>query len=301
MGLYKKFRKFVTGARLEWPMPYREDRTLEQIFVRDPYIVKDGRSGYILTGTIYRLNYNDSYGTVIFKSDDLRTWKGPFTVIAKDEQEEEYCDFWAPEIHYAQGAYRIAVTLKPKNAKRGTYLFTSDSVDGRYKLTCRLTPSDKSSLDGTLVNCNGDWWCVYCYEYTDCKDGQIRAVKLSPDMSKILEDTDFMLFKASDNIYKPTKTRQKVTDGPFAFEKDGKLALLWSTQIKGGKYVQLCAISDDGTLHGKWIQQPPLYTEDGGHGMIFEDYDKARYLVLHAPNARTVFTKQYEHPVLIKL
>ena len=65
MGLLKKFRKFVGGTRLEWPLPYREGLTFSDITVRDPFIVKDGKGGYIMAGTIYHYNFNDSYGTVI--------------------------------------------------------------------------------------------------------------------------------------------------------------------------------------------------------------------------------------------
>lgn len=301
MGLYKKFRKYVTGRRLQWPVPYREDRTLEEVYMRDPFVIKDGRGGYVLTGTVYRLNYNDSYGVVIFKSDDKISWRGPFTVVSKDRLGNGYSDFWAPEIHFADGRYFLAVTLKPDGGKRGTYLFVSEEIDGDYRLQCRITPEDKSSLDGTLVFDRGAWWCVYCHEYIDCKDGRIRAVKVTPTFDGICPESDFELFKASDNAYKPAITRYKVTDGPFAYKEKGVLKLLWSTQVRGGDYVQLSASSEDGTLAGRWSQDAPLYTSDGGHGMIFDDYDGTRYLVLHAPNARTVFTREYEHPLFVKL
>lgn len=83
MGLLKKFSKFVGGMRLEWPLPYREGLPFSDITVRDPFIVKDGKGGYIMAGTIYHYNFNDSYGAVIYKSDDLKVWKGPFTILKK--------------------------------------------------------------------------------------------------------------------------------------------------------------------------------------------------------------------------
>lgn len=301
MGLYKKIRKYITGLRLEWPVPYRDDRTLGEIFVRDPFIVKDGKGGYVLTGTAYRLNYNDSYGVTVYRSDDMKKWRGPFTVVDKSKLKECFSDFWAPEIHPIGDRYYLTVTLRPEVGKRGTYLFVSGGVDGEYELVCRITPADKSGLDGTLVADGGAWWCVYCYEYIDCINGQIRAVKLTSGMNGICSESDFELFKASDNIYKPAITRYKVTDGPFAYRDGDRLKLLWSTHVRGGGYVQLCAVSADGTLKGKWVQEGPLYTGDGGHGMIFDDYDGTRYLVLHTPNARTVFTQRYEHPELIRL
>ena len=50
MGLYKKLRKYITGRRMAWPPEYREGAALEEINLRDPFIVRyDG--GYLLTGT----------------------------------------------------------------------------------------------------------------------------------------------------------------------------------------------------------------------------------------------------------
>lgn len=160
MGLLKKFRKYVGGKRLEWPLPYKEGLTFDDITVRDPFIVKDGKGGYVLAGTIYHYNFNDSYGTVVYKSDDLKKWRGPFTVLAKVDLDTEYADFWAPEIHFVRGRYRLLVTLSPKGGKRGTYMFSCDSADGKYKGGVRLTPEKYSCLDGTLTEENGRYWCI---------------------------------------------------------------------------------------------------------------------------------------------
>lgn len=185
MGLYKKFRKYVTGRRLAWPVPFKEDRSTEEIFVRDPYVFLTEDGDYALTGTTYRLNYNDSYGVLAYRSHDKERWSGPYTLIEKSKLDKEYKDFWAPEIHKIGSLYCLAVTLKPEDGKRGTYLFTSRSSCKGYVMRARITPCDKSSLDGTLYVENGRVWCVYCYEYTDCFDGEIRAVRLTEDMSGI--------------------------------------------------------------------------------------------------------------------
>lgn len=267
MGLYKKFRKYVTGRRLAWPVPFKEDRSTEEIFVRDPYVFLTEDGDYALTGTTYRLNYNDSYGVLAYRSHDKERWSGPYTLIEKSKLDKEYKDFWAPEIHKIGSLYCLAVTLKPEDGKRGTYLFTSRSSCKGYVMRARITPCDKSSLDGTLYVENGRVWCVYCYEYTDCFDGEIRAVRLTEDMSAIEPETDRLLFKASANEYKPYRGRYKVTDGPFLFEDNGKLRMLWSTHTASGKYVQLSAYSDNGRLDGKWLQRgsrSTLATADTG-------------------------------------
>lgn len=299
MGLLKKFRKYVGGRRLEWPIPYREGLTLNDITVRDPFIVKDGSGGYIMAGTVYHYNFNDGYGTVIYKSDDLKIWKGPYAILKKSGLEKEYADFWAPEIHYADGKYRLLVTLSPEGEKRGTYMFSCDVPDGNYTGGVRLTPDGVSCLDGTLTEEDGRYWCIYCKEYIECDDGEVRAVRLTTDLSGVEKETDTLLFRASDNIYKLTRGRRKVTDGPFCYFEKGERKMLWSTRTSDRKYVQLVAKSADGSVTGKWLQEGAVYTADGGHGMVFNDYDGNRYLVLHSPDARTAFTKKYERPVII--
>ena len=300
MGLLKKFRKYMGGRRLEWPIPYREGLTFNDITVRDPFVIKDGKGGYIMAGTIYHYNFNDSYGTVIYKSDDLATWRGPFTVLEKSALDTVYRDFWAPEIHFAGDKYRLLVTLSPEGGKRGTYMFSCDSVDGKYVGGVRLTPKDFSCLDGTLAEQDGRYWCVYCREYIECDDGEIRAVRLTEDMSGVEDGTDVLLFRAPDNVFRPTRARQKVTDGPFCFRENGQLKMLWSTRTSDRKYVQLAARATEDRIDGRWEQEGAVYTSDGGHGMIFDDYVGQRYLILHSPDARTAFTKKYERPVLIK-
>ena len=300
MGLLKKFRKYMGGRRLEWPIPYREGLTFNDITVSDPFVIKDGKGGYIMAGTIYHYNFNDSYGTVIYKSDDLATWRGPFTVLEKSALDTVYRDFWAPEIHFAGDKYRLLVTLSPGGGKRGTYMFSCDSVDGKYVGGVRLTPKDFSCLDGTLAEQDGRYWCVYCKEYIECDDGEIRAVRLTEDMSGVEDGMDVLLFRASDNVFRPTRARQKVTDGPFCFRENGQLKMLWSTRTSDRKYVQLAARATEGRIDGRWEQEGAVYTSDGGHGMIFDDYVGQRYLILHSPDARTAFTKKYERPVLIK-
>ena len=301
MGLYKKLRKYITGRRLEWPIPFRTDLALEDIYVRDPFVFATD-DGYALTGTIYRLNYNDSYGVAMYKSRDKLMWSGPYMIVEKAKLNKEYSDFWAPEIHKIGDLYCLAVTLKPEDGKRGTYLFTSRSSCKGYVMRARITPCDKSSLDGTLYVEDGRVWCVYCYEYIDCGDGEIRAVRLTEDMSGIEADTDILLFKASANTYEPYLGRYKVTDGPFLFRDNERLCMLWSTHTRSGKYVQLSAYSDNGRLDGNWLQRgKPLYASDGGHGMIFEDSDLRRYLVLHTPNVRKIISREYEHPVMLDI
>jgi hypothetical protein len=72
--------------------------------------------------------------------------------------------------------------------------------------------------------------------------------------------------------------------------------MLWSSFGDGG-YAQAIARSASGKITGPWIHdKEPLYSRDGGHGMIFRAFDGKLYLTLHSPNE-----KLNEHPVFIAL
>ena len=76
-----------------------------------------------------------------------------------------------------------------------------------------------------------------------------------------------------------------VTDGCFLYRtKAGKLLMVWSS-FKDGVYAVGIAESDTGKVIGPWRQQrEPLFV-NGGHSMIFEDFEGRLCLVLHSPNS----------------
>jgi hypothetical protein len=69
--------------------------------------------------------------------------------------------------------------------------------------------------------------------------------------------------------------------------------MIWSTC--SDKYEQCIASSDNGSITGNWKFLDPLFTDDGGHGMIFKD-DENIYLTFHSPNKSL-----YERPKFVKI
>ena len=74
--------------------------------------------------------------------------------------------------------------------------------------------------------------------------------------------------------------------------------MLWSNLAKKKGYAVGIAWSDNGKIDGNWFHQPvPLYAKgafyefNGGHGMLFEDFNGQLTLALHSPNGSTP-----EHP-----
>ena len=75
-----------------------------------------------------------------------------------------------------------------------------------------------------------------------------------------------------------------VTDGPFLWrDRRGRLLCLWSS-FSGGGYTQGLAVSDSGEITGHFSQLDPLWTADGGYGMLFRDMEGRTVLTFHSPN-----------------
>ena len=93
-----------------------------------------------------------------------------------------------------------------------------------------------------------------------------------------------------------TKRKSYVSDGNCVYEtKDGELLILWSS-FKDGKYCVAIARSASGKLAGPWSCDPdPIFEEDGGHPMVFRDFDGGLNLTFHQPNSG------HSHPVILPL
>ena len=83
------------------------------------------------------------------------------------------------------------------------------------------------------------------------------------------------------------------SDGPSLFKgEDGRLYMAASSWGDMG-YAVGVAVSESGGVEGPWHwQREPLYPENGGHGMFFEDKQGRRLFALHYPN-----DKLKEHPI----
>ncbi|HOT51555.1 MAG TPA: family 43 glycosylhydrolase, partial [Candidatus Hydrogenedentes bacterium] len=171
-------------------------------------------------------------------------------------------------------------------------ILVADNPQGPYRVhgDGPVTPPDWDCLDGTLfIGEDKQPWIVFCHEWTQTRDGEICARKLSPDLSKA-EGDPILLFRASAapwvvEVGFGGPRKGFVTDGPFLHRtKEGALLMLWSSFSQKG-YVQSYAYSESGHLSGPWVQQKiPWFDEDAGHGMLFRCFDGRQMLVLHRPN-----------------
>ena len=260
----------------------------EEIRIRDPFVLADNENKiyYVYGTTELKDGLNAGNKFSVYVSQDLENFDGPFTVF--DGSENDFWgtkDFWAAEVHKFNGKYYLFGSFKAENHVRASQILVSDSPLGKFKPISKQpqTVDGWECLDGTLYVEDGEPYLVFCHEWTQCDIGEIWAVKLTKDL-KEKDGEPFMLFKSSDNkevtSFDPKRPRM-VTDGPFLFNEDGKLKMIWSSSANG-RYLVLEAVADN--LKSEWKHLSSRFDFDGGHAMIFTAFDGNKYFSLHAPN-----------------
>lgn len=263
---------------------------LEEINIRDPFVlVREGV--YYLYGTRGATCWGEADGFDVYESRDMKTWSQPICCFHNDGSFFATKNYWAPEVYFVNGAFYMLASFKGENMCRGTAILKSQSPLGPFLMHSdkTVTPRDWECLDGTLYQSpGGDYYMVFCHEWVQAGDGEICAVKLTEDLKRAEGDVR-ILFRASEAPWAKTVRHSSgkvgyVTDGPFFYRTgDGTLLLLWASFSDGG-YTQGVAVSDNGEITGRFVQQKPLFEKDGGHGMVFEDREGNLWLTLHSPN-----------------
>lgn len=289
-----------------------------EIILRDPFVLPENGK-YYLYGTRSLTCWGEADGFDAYVSEDLENWEGPFEVFRKTEDFPFDKNYWAPEVHRIETSkeqlngsistepayYMFATFNTVAEDMKGTLILKADNPLGPFvpHSEGKITPKEWNCLDGTFyLSPEGIPYMIFSHEWVDIYDGEICAVRLAPDLKKP-DGTPFTLFKASSakSWVRPISHRKYpgkdifVTDGPFAFRnEEGTLFIIWSGFGENG-YVEAVAYSDNGDVTGHWTQSEKLlYSENGGHGMLFKTYEGQLMLTLHYPN-----DNYHEHPVFI--
>lgn len=187
----------------------------------------------------------------------------------------------------------FATFRRRDNNLLGTAVLAAESLLGPFRPHSDgpVTPKAWSSLDGTLfVDEEGQPWMVFCHEWQQVGDGQVCALRLSPELKEAVSEPA-VLFTASEAPWTTPYVSAKypgsnyVTDGPFLHRGvEGRLFLLWASFING-TYAMGVACSESGRVTGPWRQEEKsLFSGDGGHAMIFRTFGGRLMLALHTPN-----------------
>jgi len=267
------------------------------INIRDPFVLPY-ESKYYLYGTRGETAWTSAAGLDVYVSDDLENWSEAHECFSVTEDFWADKEVWAPEVHKYKDKFYMFVSFRSDKRCRGTQILKSESPMGPFLpfTDDAITPPDWQCLDGTFyVDKNGDPYIVFCHEWTQTVDGEIHAMKLNEDLSSAVEEP-FMLFRASEPFWADKTRTNFITDGPFMYRtQSGRLLMIWSTFTPSG-YVQAIAYSDNGEINGNWLHEKPMFDKDGGHGMIFDDLNGKKYLILHSPNENPL-----ERPVLFEI
>lgn len=267
------------------------------INIRDPFVLKeDGK--YYLYGTRGETAWTKAEGLDVYVSDDLENWSEPHECFSVPENFWGEKEIWAPEVHKYNGSYYMFASFYSEKRSRATQILKSDTPMGPFLpfTDDAITPVGWTCLDGTFyVDKNGDPYIVFCREWVQVTDGEIHAMKLTKDLTAAAGEPK-LLFSASQPEWADKTRDMFVTDGPFLYRtSEGRLLMIWSTFTPSG-YVQAIAYSDNGEIDGNWLHEKPMFDKDGGHGMIFEDYNGQKHLILHSPNENPL-----ERPVLFDI
>lgn len=275
---------------------------LNEINIRDPFILPyEGK--YYMYGTRAKNTWasnTQKNGFDVYVSTDLINWSEPVSIFEGSDAFWGKYNFWAPEVHYYKGKFYLFASFKSDTVHRGTAILISDTPDGVFTEHSNgaITPSNWECLDGTLYLEGETPYMVFCHEWTQIKDGEMCAVKLSSDLKEAVGEP-FTLFKASTPPWAYDIRNGEgcyVTDGPFLMNVENELICIWSSFSKG-EYVEAIARSDNGKIDGNWaIDKKLLFEKDGGHGMVFTDFSGNLNFVYHTPN-----DTPNERPVIKKI
>lgn len=272
------------------------------IRIRDPYIYAETKSKtYFMYASSPK---SDFIGVQAYSSKDLVNWTAPQPVLTLPD-DAGIQGVWAPEMHAYNGAFYLFATLtyekllpekKPVESEdwpamhvRGTHIFRADNPLGPFEAlkSTSHTPEDWMALDGTLFVEESTPYMIFCHEWVQAIDGTMDYIQLKYDLSDTVGEPRLM-FKASD-APGATKTPNygKVTDGCFLYRspRSKRLFMIWSTVIPGNGYCVFLTHSESGTISGPWTKQELMYAKNGGHGMLFESFDRRLTMALHQPNS----------------
>ena len=277
-----------------------------EIQMRDPYVFLQGDT-YYLIGTTDKSCWTGPFvGFDAYKSGDLENWEGPFPAFRPDASFFADRNFWAPEIHEFGGNFYLFASFKSDAIKRGTAILKSESGSpaGPYKLhSCgNVTPENWECLDGTLyIDNENNPWMVFCHEWVQEGGGAICTIPLSNDLTRAVGDARELFFAKDVSWTLPVNHSSgisgNVTDGPTMYKPtNGELWMLWSSMTATGYCIGL-SVSKSGSIDGPWQHgEQPLFSADGGHGMVFRAKSGELYLTIHTPNKTP-----NERPIFLKL
>lgn len=261
----------------------------EEIHIRDPFVFLENGKYYLL-GTTGDDPWGKASDLTLYVSDDLEQFERK-CVLVNDGSLDGYTNIWAPEMHKYRGKYYLIVSAFRKDFGRGSFIFVSENLDDPFKMLTGeyITPAGWGCLDATLFVYQEKPYLCFSNEWTTPisgdGDGSLFIAPLNDDLTaladapkKIVSGKNCPLSVEVSN----QDARGYVAEGPYLYEEQGKVILLWSTFTKTG-YSILKSVSTNGVF-GDYTLEQVLFDKDGGHCMRFADLQGKQWITFHQPN-----------------
>lgn len=260
----------------------------EDIHVRDPFVyVEDGK--YYLVGTTCDDPWGRGSDFTLYVSEDLENFEKKCRMV-DDALFEGYTNLWAPELHKFRDKYYLIVSAYRKDLGRGSFILVSDSLEEKFTfLTGKyITPSGWGCLDATLFVYEGAPYLCFSNEWltpiTEDGDGSLFIARLNDDLTTFVDEPKKIVSGKNFPLSVEIGSGKKgyLAEGPYLYEQDGNIVLLWSGWSKTG-YSVFKNVSKNG-VYGDYVFEKTVYLKDGGHCMRFTDLQGNSYITLHQPN-----------------
>lgn len=263
--------------------------TLPDIRFAEPFVYPDAAAKtYLMYGSGF--NAGEGAGFVVYSSVDLANWSDPEIILKKPDKFWATGWFRAPDVFQQGGKTYLFASLRDKQTK-GIQVFVADALKGPFEPHTEgcMTPAGWDAQDASVfVDPVGQPWLVFCHDWMQVGEGEVCAGPLSADLKGFVMEPE-VLFRATDAKWSvPYSYLEKtghVTAGPFPYRaKNGSLLMLWSGYSANGLALGY-AKSESGNILGPWKQSDRLlYDGDGGHGMVFRDFNGEMKVILHTPS-----------------
>lgn len=261
----------------------------EEIHIRDPFVFLEGGKYYLL-GTTGEDPWGKGSDLTLYVSADLERFERK-CVMVTDGSLDSYTNLWAPELHEYKGRYYLIVSVYREDLGRGSMIFSSDSLDGNFTMLTGkyVTPAGWGCLDATLFVYRDKPYLCFSNEWTtpitEDGDGSLFLAELKDDFTEIVGEPKKIIGGKSSGIAVEVSgfgKRGYIAEGPWLYEENGRIVLLWSTISETG-YTVVKSVSENGVF-GEYKFDKILFDKDGGHCMRFLDFNGNPRIVLHQPN-----------------
>lgn len=263
---------------------------VNELRVRDPFIFSENGM-YYLIGTTGNDCWERGSDLSLYSSRDLTEFERVRTMVGKDTL-EGYTQIWAPELHRFRGRYYLILSLFREDKGRGSMILVSPSLredfvplTGEY-----VTPPGWWCLDATLFVWKDKPYLIFSNEWVRTVnrdgDGSLFVAELNEELTALVSAPEKIVSgKGCGFAVECTHSdgvKGYIAEGPFAVEEKGKIALYWSTIAKDG-YCVAKSVAED--IFGEYRFEKMVFSRDGGHAMVFDDFSGERKITFHQPNA----------------